>query len=307
MNAATRVRKNHLALSDEDRRRFVRAVLELKRTGVYDRFVAMHIRVNSMDLLDMNSGRRLGHLSPGLLAWHRQLLLEFENALRELDPGVTVPYWDWTTDQAPDSPLWSGAFMGGDGRPGDGRVMTGPFARDNGWVLNLSVVPVGGSFMSGTYTQDNRDFLVRQFGRRVPRLPTPEELADVLVLPVYDCPPWDGRSGSAAPFDSFRNHLEGWVALPGQPRPPRLHNCVHAWVGGHMSYVGSVNDPLFFLHHCFLDRCWAIWQEQHPEVPHYLPLADGLEVPGLHTLLDPWRTMTPAELLDHRRFYRYDA
>ena len=29
----------------------------------------------------------------------------------------------------------------------------------------------------------------------------------------------------------------------------QLHNLVHVWVGGHMGYVASPNDPVSFLHH----------------------------------------------------------
>src|SRR5919197_1077891 len=29
------------------------------------------------------------------LAWHRWFLRQFELRLQEVDPGVTVPYWDW--------------------------------------------------------------------------------------------------------------------------------------------------------------------------------------------------------------------
>lgn len=40
------------------------------------------------------------------LPWHRVYLYEFEQALQDHCPGVTVPYWDWTMDQyKPTSPL----------------------------------------------------------------------------------------------------------------------------------------------------------------------------------------------------------
>jgi tyrosinase len=43
-----------------------------------------------------------------------------------------------------------------------------------------------------------------------------------------------------------------------------LHNGVHVWVGGAMGDPArSPRDPLFFLHHCFLDKVWADWQEVH--------------------------------------------
>jgi hypothetical protein len=302
------VRKNHLNMSAGEKRRFVDAMLEIKRTGIYDEFVRIHIDINSTDYIDKDSGKRFGHINPGFLPWHRQYLILVEEALREVDPEVTMPYWDWTTDQGEDSPLWADTFMGGDGRPGDRRVTTGPFARASGWVLNDSVIPVGDEDpgLNGHYTQDDRDFLVREFGVLKTSLPTPQELEETMRLPVYDCPPWNYTSGAAEPYDSFRNHLEGYVSFPWEPGGGKLHGTGHQWVGGHMLYIGSPNDPVFFLHHCFIDKIWSDWMARHPDVPHYLPETDTTDVPDLDTKLPPWNTMTPADLLDHTAFYEYE-
>lgn len=39
-----------------------------------------------------------------------------------------------------------------------------------------------------------------------------------------------------------------------------LHGLVHNAVGGTMSTAASPADPLFWLHHSFVDRLWARWQ-----------------------------------------------
>ncbi|PGH12901.1 hypothetical protein AJ79_04001 [Helicocarpus griseus UAMH5409] len=49
-----------------------------------------------------------------------------------------------------------------------------------------------------------------------------------------------------------------------------IHNNVHGWVGGdytgHMSEIPVATfDPLFWLHHCNIDRMWAIWQTLNPD------------------------------------------
>ena len=36
-----------------------------------------------------------------------------------------------------------------------------------------------------------------------------------------------------------------------------MHNLVHRWVGGSMGPGTSPNDPVFFLHHCNVDRIWV--------------------------------------------------
>ncbi|KAJ5784169.1 uncharacterized protein N7518_009846 [Penicillium psychrosexuale] len=47
-----------------------------------------------------------------------------------------------------------------------------------------------------------------------------------------------------------------------------IHNNVHGWAGagGHMGNVPVASfDPLFFLHHCNIDRLFAIWQALNPD------------------------------------------
>jgi tyrosinase len=41
----------------------------------------------------------------------------------------------------------------------------------------------------------------------------------------------------------------------------RLHNAVHGWVGGDMGIVAvAAFDPIFYSHHCMVDRLWWLWQ-----------------------------------------------
>lgn len=43
------------------------------------------------------------------------------------------------------------------------------------------------------------------------------------------------------------------------------HGGVHVRVGGNMASVAYAGyDPLFYLHHCNIDRLWAQWQKSHP-------------------------------------------
>ena len=84
----------------------------------------------------------------------------------------------------------------------------------------------------------------------------------------YDASPFNEVFTNATPTStiqgwingSFRKFLE-WV----------LHNGVHTWVGGQdngdlggpMSFPPvAVNDPVFWLHHCNIDRIWTIWQQR---------------------------------------------
>lgn len=54
-------------------------------------------------------------------------------------------------------------------------------------------------------------------------------------------------------FFSFQTQLEG------------IHGAVHMWVGGTMHLIETAAyDPLFWAHHCMIDRLWYLWQLDHP-------------------------------------------
>lgn len=54
-------------------------------------------------------------------------------------------------------------------------------------------------------------------------------------------------------FAGFSEQLEG------------LHDRVHMWVGGHMGQIPyAAFDPIFWAHHCMIDRLWRVWQLGHP-------------------------------------------
>ncbi|WP_327591661.1 tyrosinase MelC2 [Streptomyces chartreusis] len=271
------VRKNQSSLTAAEKRNFVNAILGLKRNGAYDEFVRLH---NQFIMSDTDDSERVGHRSPSFLPWHRQLLIRFERELQKIDASVTLPYWDWTVDRTARSSLWASDFMGGTGRDRDGQVTDGPFARAAGnWPMNIRV--------------DQRTFLRRSLGGGGLSLPTRAEVESVLSMSVYDRAPWNSDS------DGFRNHLEGW-------RGVNLHNRVHVWVGGQMATGVSPNDPVFWLHHCFVDRLWVDWKRRHPN-SRYLPASATPDVVDLHKAMKPWNDVTPADMLDHTPFYTYDT
>ncbi|MFD9129085.1 tyrosinase family protein [Kitasatospora sp. NPDC059571] len=271
------VRKNQSTLTAAEKRAFVDAVLQLKRSGRYDSYVSTH---NRFIVSDTDNGERTGHRSPSFLPWHRRFLLQFEQDLQSVNPSVTLPYWDWTADRTTTASIWGTDLLGGNGRSGDGRVTTGPFAGAGGqWPI--------------TVRPDSRDYLRRSLGTGVAQLPTRAEVESVLAVRTYDAAPWNSSS------DGFRNQLEGW-------RGVNLHNRVHVWVGGLMGTGMSPNDPVFWLHHCFIDKLWAEWQRRHPE-QGYLPTASTPNICALNTPMKPWNDTTPADMLDHTRHYTYDS
>jgi tyrosinase len=77
---------------------------------------------------------------------------------------------------------------------------------------------------------------------------------------------------TSADFTTFSTALEG------------PHGWVHNAVGGTMGSSTSPADPLFWLHHAFIDKLWADWQVAHP--------APGGNPPNMSETLQPPPIMT---------------
>ncbi|MEI8368259.1 MAG: tyrosinase family protein [Planctomycetia bacterium] len=301
------VRKNQASLTTGEKTAFVNAVLKLKTTvpsqigltNRYDDYVQIHM--DSMMLPD-GSDRVPGwaHRGPAFGPWHRALLRNLELDLQDAagDPNLSLPYWDWTVNQSPDAVVgspWTDDFMG-QMDPTTDVVKTGPF-RQGVWVLNVRQMGISDTMLRRALGRS----VFQTTGTTAATLPTPTNVGNALLETPYDSPAW---SVGAAP--SFRDRIEGWHG------PGSIHNRVHLWVGGSMLPSTSPNDPIFFLHHCNIDRLWAQWQ--HPSgLPsrNYVPIAGTVGAPDGHRLTDamkPWGgAVTVQSATDHHAMqYKYD-
>jgi hypothetical protein len=275
-------RKNLRSLTIAEKTEFINAVRTLKANGRYNQFVLRHAQAPMSGI----------HRSPAFLPWHRQFILDYEKELQQAagNPNLGLPYWNWTEDAAlPDprtAPIWADNFLGGNGDPNDNWIVkSGPF-RVGQWTI------IDGNGNSA-------GALRRQFRINVPTLPSQADVNNAMSPIPYDASPWNMTSNP-----SFRNRLEGWY-----PVSPGLHNRVHVWVGGSMIPMTSPNDPVFFLHHCFVDKLWADWQARFPS-QNYLPTSGGPRGHNLNDLME--RTLsgsvTPASVLNIAALgYRYDT
>ncbi len=230
------------------------------RYSRYDWFVLWHASAMMASTPPGNSANRnAAHSGPVFLPWHRYYLSRIEAEIAAVlgKPQFRLPYWNWLTDGAmrqqdqPNAPIWDDDKMGGTGYP----VRTGPFRFDlntpdasTNWVVRIEM-------RSRTSIVLTRRGLNRNIaGGDIRRLPGGTGVKSALSRTAYDRPGWDRNSAR-----SFRNELEGWRGPPGSG----THNRVHRWISGDMSLGHSPNDPIFFLHHCNVDRIWAFWQSRN--------------------------------------------
>lgn len=221
------MRKNITSLTSAEWTAVVNALNAMKSSGKYDAFTKRHVEaMMKLTLFPNESGtqRNVAHRGPAFLPWHRKAILEFEAAL-----GLSLPYWNWESlgSSWKTSGVWS--KVGGNGSSSKGyRITTGPFAN---WKSIL--------YNNGSYV--TRTGIIRRFESG--------SMTKVSVTnATYDASPWNENTSSSR---SFRQTVEN------------AHNNVHVLIGGDMTAGTSPNDPMFWFHHCNVDRIWMRWQQRN--------------------------------------------
>ncbi|KAI8922378.1 hypothetical protein DFJ77DRAFT_537944 [Powellomyces hirtus] len=229
--SATRRRVEFRELSVRDRYAYLTAVKCLRQTPSRLGFEGSRSVYDDFVAVHRESVP-VAHGVASFLPWHRPFLAFFEVALNQFCGYTgTLPYWDWSYDsQAPErSILFSNAYFG-----------------SNGNIANNTCVN-DGVFADTTAAYPELHCLARDFdigdndgmGSLMGAQYSPIEMEWIVRQPTYD---------------AFRQTLES-----------HPHNNVHMSIGGDMQgLITSVNDPIFWLHHCNLDRWWARWQLAHP-------------------------------------------
>ncbi len=179
------------------------------------------------------------HFCPAFLPWHRELVNRFEAMLREIDPEISLHYWDWTVDpraltDSDGNPLnlFTNDFMGN---------ASGPEIGDPWKTAGFYGGP-GPYRDSGGTPADPPQIVRRNVGATA--LITAAEDQTVLNSPD---------------FVALDSAMEG---------PGGVHNKAHSYIGGTLSNPHtSFRDPFVYLLHSNVDRLFAMWQRQpgHPE------------------------------------------
>ena len=295
------VRKNAATLTDDEWRRLMLAFVTLKHTtppgsnvSIYDSFVAMHQAVTSLSGAQNGDG---AHGNAWFLPWHREYLRRLEMALQSVDASVSLPYWNWGLGPLSDTTLlFTDQRMGPMGAPGPANafeVTSGYLAQAGnafnplGWTIHAALRPFGAGLQRNQTLDTGSGW------------PTESSVRSAL---------------GATSYGEFRSTIE---------RSPN-HNRVHVRVGRDMARMTSPNDPIFWLHHCQVDRIWALWQEDHPgtaNIPSSIasmamwpwdagassssaPAAVLALLPGLPSI----DVVTAADVVDHRALgYCYEG
>jgi hypothetical protein len=172
------------------------------------------------------------HHGPAFLPWHREICNRFESLLREINPSVSLHYWDWNTDPIG---LFASDFMGNSNGPaGD------PWLREGFYIPNSNPYRGNNPFdLSHSNPIDPPRELTRNKREGPPNFGNQ-------VHTVIDAPD----------YPTMRKSLE------------RLHDLAHSYIGGTIGDPHtSFQDPFVFLLHSNVDRLFAKWQAQsgHPE------------------------------------------
>ena len=120
-----RVRTQFTEMSEEERARYIQVIKTASTNPLfkkrYEAFLTVHKTLFRTGI----------HQATFFLPWHRWYILQYENLLREIDCGITVPYWE-SAEEANDalaSDMWitEDHGFGGNGTGSSSCVQDGPF------------------------------------------------------------------------------------------------------------------------------------------------------------------------------------
>ncbi|KAM9978943.1 hypothetical protein ACTFIY_012706 [Dictyostelium cf. discoideum] len=320
-NDLRRVRKNAAHLSEEERNKFLVAIVALKnkypnncKYSEYDQFVILHLGAVSLARkseydekeLEIFNNNKLkvdpGHGNPAFLSWHRILLNNFEKALQTIDPSVTLPYWDWTDRDASTNNIFIKEFMGGNGGIDGlgGKLVNSVFTSENGFYVRDELHKPSKNKISLGYT------VVRYLGP-FDFLATPQSEfkefmcsntfspSEVIIDPLTKRvkPADDKNRGFRIGVEAglkTHNPTHDWYGYgSGAQMPEQLQvdqgkvqgenpadvvwktQEIYSSISTMTNVACSNNDPIFWLHHCNIDRLWADWQDQGHFGDMYFP------------------------------------
>jgi tyrosinase-like protein len=219
------IRRNVAEISQAERDRLRDAFLALDTSRLYPDNVSVWDKQEEIHKNAHEGGADV-HFGPAFLSWHRELCNRFEAALRQVDPNLSLHYWDWTTDpRASDNGaggttnLLSPQFMGS--ASGDAGVPLQTFESTEDAELHNGHTHIWRDVSAGA----------------------PPIASDHSIVTNGDTSPQGDQ------FIQMNSALQG------------AHNVAHGYIGGTLAASHySFHDPFVFLLHSNVDRLWGTWQ-----------------------------------------------
>jgi len=186
------------------------------------------------------------------LPWHRAYLLTLEHTARDQNNAASLSWWDWTSAGSHKVGV-PAAFSTRRIGKNPNPLASGPVPEVRaGRVAGLPATPARNTTRAPGNPSD---------------LPTSDQVNSVLAL---------------TDFVDFSEQLQD------------IHDQVHGWTGGRTGDMGTIVfagfDPIFWAHHCMIDRIWYLWQLRHgvqnvppdymakPLAPFPLTVGDVLDI-----------------------------
>jgi tyrosinase len=273
---------------------YTSGTVQLQNVSTYDSFIVLHgfiARDDSCNLINKNVNIDFAHKGPVFPLWHRRYILiverEFQRILQNESFGL--PYWQWeVNDMSPFHEDYFGSLPHHQHTNYNrSKSIINPYIWNTLCDLNYQNESLSCSdyWKACNPAEDlaKKQMLQRDGARSGVYLPNVNEVKIALATNSYSAPDINGQYNTLyPPRSSFSNRLEGWnrvcSALPcvSPSLTPidqvHMHNVIHVWIGGHMLYIpAAVNDPIFNLHHCNVDRML----ESQELLPAYAPISNG--------------------------------
>jgi hypothetical protein len=211
------------------------------------------------------------HGGPEFLPWHREIVNRLEEMLRQINPQLSLHYWDWTQDPR----SIPNANLGG-GTTGNLNLFTPDFMGYGG----SSSQPIGEPWLSAGYYKPGANPERDTSGNPAdPPLSVNRHVSGSPAA-VND----DNDVINAPNFPTMRGLLEN------------IHNAMHGFVSMGSAHI-SFRDPFVFLLHSNVDRLYAMWQAADPSSrfdPGSIYGTEGISPSVLDEQIPPWSGSPPS-------------
>ncbi len=188
------------------------------------------------------------------LPWHRAYLLYVEHYLRDQDEDAGIPWWDWSSERSLEfgvPEVFSAETVDGQPNP-----LYKAHMRSTDYVVPSEVLDRDTRRFPGQHTQQFpqiREVLLLVINSIIGNRDDDRPVGERLITAMNSITQFEGPLGFS---QTLRN----------------IHDFIHGWTGGESvedgqliaGDMGSQNraayDPIFWSHHCMIDRIWYLWQ-----------------------------------------------